>query len=167
MEWHQQYGRFCKDCEYWEGLSYPNRKNFRGIQGTCHRFPPCRFCSETSQWTKPVTMDSDGCGEFKLIARLQKDIPLQLTEQLPPVHSASKITNLAPDIDGLINVKQLSVILNVSSRRIWSMRSGGQIPLPVKIGGSVRWKTREMLDWIEQGCPPLRKWEVLKKNKKY
>jgi predicted DNA-binding transcriptional regulator AlpA len=47
------------------------------------------------------------------------------------------------------------------------MRSCGQIPLAIYLGGSVRWSKRELLDWIQEGCPPVQKWEMLKKHRKY
>lgn len=164
MEWKQQYCRYCRDCEYWDGIHCRSdrSKGFEGIQGICHRWPPSRYSSETGQWVKPVTLDSDGCGEFKLIAYAQKDEVKSKDTQTP-----SQPTALKQAEDGLLTARQVAELLNVGCRHIYRMRSSGQIPLAIKLGGSVRWNKREMLDWIQEGCPPLRKWEVLKKHRKY
>ena len=164
MKWKQQYTRYCRDCEYWEGISYMSRKSkdFKGVQGTCHRLPPSSYCSETGKWIKPITLDSDGCGEFKLIVYLQKD-----EVNRADIQTAPKPTVSEQSADGLVTAKQAADLLNVGVSHIYSMRSSGQIPLPIKLGGSVRWNKRELLDWIQEGCPPLRKWEMLKKNRKY
>lgn len=163
MEWKQQYCRYCRDCEYWDGIPYRSdrSKGFEGVQGTCHRWPPSRYSSETGQWAKPITLDSDGCGEFKLIGYLHKGEVKNKDTQPSPQPAAMQAE------DGLLTAKQVAELLNVGCSHIYTMRSCGQIPLSIKLGGSVRWNKREMLDWIQEGCPPLRKWEMLKKHRKY
>jgi excisionase family DNA binding protein len=164
MEWGQQYNRYCRDCEYWEGISSLSRKSkdFKGIQGTCHRWPPSCYRTETEQWVKPITLDSDGCGEFKLIVYLQKDEVSRVD-----IQAAHQPKNSEQREDGLLTAKQVAELLNVGRSRIYTMRSCGQIPLSIALGGSVRWNKRELLDWIQEGCPPLRKWEMLKKHRNY
>lgn len=53
----------------------------------------------------------------------------------------------------LLTVDELSELLKVSKRTIWRMRSSGQIPKPVRIGGGVRWRQSEIENWIKKGCP--------------
>jgi excisionase family DNA binding protein len=164
MEWKQQYTRYCRDCEYWDGIPHRSdrSKGFEGVQGTCHRWPPCWYRTETGQWVKPVTLDSDGCGEFKLISYLHKDKPQSADTQPPPQPTVPKQSE-----GGLLTVKQAAELLNVGRSRIYTMQSLGQIPLAIRFGSSIRWNKRELLDWIQEGCPPLRKWEMLKKHRKY
>ncbi len=57
----------------------------------------------------------------------------------------------------LIDVREVSGMLGVTPRTIWRLRDLGKMPMPVKIGGSVRWRRMEILSWIEQGCPKLRR----------
>ena len=46
------------------------------------------------------------------------------------------------------------------SRTAWYKRMAcGQVPRPVRIGGLVRWRRRELEDWIAAGCPPRSVWE--------
>jgi predicted DNA-binding transcriptional regulator AlpA len=162
VEWGQQYNRYCRDCEYWEGISNLSRKSkdFKGIQGTCHRWPPCCYQDKTGQWVKPVTLDSDGCGEFRLIIYLQKNEVNSVDIKTAYQQDSSEQRD-----DGLLNVRQVVDFLNVGVSHIHSMRSSGQIPLSIKLGSSVRWNKRELLDWIQEGCPPLQKWEVFKKHR--
>ena len=54
-----------------------------------------------------------------------------------------------------ITVDQLATMLQVSSRTVWRMRSGGQVPTPVRICGSVRWRLDDVRAWIAEGCPLL------------
>jgi predicted DNA-binding transcriptional regulator AlpA len=164
MEWKQQYTRYCRDCEYWEGI--PNRSNrskgFEGVKGTCHRWPPSCYHAETGQWVKPITFDSDGCGEFKLISYLHKDEVKSEDTQTSPQSSGFETREAE-----LLTARHVAELLNVGYSHIYSMRSLGQLPLSIKLGASVRWNKRELLDWIQEGCPPLRKWEMLKKHRKY
>ena len=89
---------------------------------------------------KPVTLDSDGCGEFKLIAYAQKDEVKAriLKHRLNQRHPSKRRTAFDGETSG--------ELLNVGCRHIYRMRSSGQIPLAIKLGGSVRWNKREMLD---------------------
>ncbi len=52
-----------------------------------------------------------------------------------------------------ITAKQLAAILSVSKRTLYRMRSAGQLPSPLRIGGVVRWRLDEIINWIEAGCP--------------
>lgn len=53
----------------------------------------------------------------------------------------------------LLTVDDLAALLKVSNRTVWRMRSAGQLPNPIRIGGGVRWRQPEIEAWIEQGCP--------------
>ena len=53
----------------------------------------------------------------------------------------------------LLTVEELSSLLGISIRTIWRRESTGDIPVPVRIGGLVRWRRAEIDNWIEAGCP--------------
>ena len=163
MEWKQQYTRYCRDCEYWDGIPHRSdrSKGFEDVKGMCHRLPPLHYLAESSQWLKPITLDSDGCGEFKLISYLHKDEVKCVETQMPPQPSSSEQREAE-----LLTVRQVAELLNVGRTRIYTMRSCGQIPLSIQLGGSIRWNKRELLDWIQEGCPPVQKWEAIKKHRK-
>ena len=65
----------------------------------------------------------------------------------------------APEHGGLMTAEEVAALLKVAVRSVWRYRSAGQLPRSVKIGSSVRWKTKEILAWIDAGCPPLHIWE--------
>jgi predicted DNA-binding transcriptional regulator AlpA len=57
------------------------------------------------------------------------------------------------NIPALITVEQLAKIVQKSVRSVWRMRSAGQVPAPVNVGGGVRWRVDDIRRWIEEGCP--------------
>lgn len=59
----------------------------------------------------------------------------------------------------LVSAVSLAKLLQVSTRTLWRLRSSGRLPKPVQVGGSLRWRTREVQDWIDAGCPRLDEWE--------
>ena len=58
-------------------------------------------------------------------------------------------------ITPLISAHELSTILGISKRTVWRLLSGKQLPAPVRIGGSVRWRRDQICNWINEGCPAI------------
>ncbi len=45
------------------------------------------------------------------------------------------------------------------SRSHWiSLHAAGRVPLPVRLGRCVRWRTAELAAWTAAGCPPRDRW---------
>jgi len=57
----------------------------------------------------------------------------------------------------LMKVQEVAERLNCSSRLIYSMKSYGRMPLPIKLGKLVRWDWDVIEKWISEGCPSLAK----------
>jgi excisionase family DNA binding protein len=53
----------------------------------------------------------------------------------------------------LITVKEVSEMLGISERTIYRLSDAGDMPSPVKLGSSVRWRRKELESWIDNGCP--------------
>jgi excisionase family DNA binding protein len=53
----------------------------------------------------------------------------------------------------LITAEEVARMMNISTRTLWRLSSAGRMPAPVRIGGNTRWRTAEVLRWIEDGCP--------------
>jgi prophage regulatory protein len=53
----------------------------------------------------------------------------------------------------LIPAAEFARLLQVSTRTLWRQLSAGQIPRPVRFGGTVRWRLEEIREWISMGCP--------------
>lgn len=53
----------------------------------------------------------------------------------------------------LITAAELADMMRISLRSLWRMRSVGQLPQPIRLGGTVRWRLAEVKEWIDLGCP--------------
>jgi predicted DNA-binding transcriptional regulator AlpA len=53
----------------------------------------------------------------------------------------------------LISVRDVALMLRISTRSVWRLYRTGKLIAPVKIGGSVRWRREELQRWIDDGCP--------------
>jgi excisionase family DNA binding protein len=53
----------------------------------------------------------------------------------------------------LVTAQDLARLLKVSTRTLWRLLSGGELPKPVRFGGTVRWRLDEIRKWIADGCP--------------
>ena len=50
-------------------------------------------------------------------------------------------------------------------RSTWySLRKAGRVPKPVRLGRRVLWRVEELREWMAAGCPPLSRWDTLKKG---
>jgi predicted DNA-binding transcriptional regulator AlpA len=52
----------------------------------------------------------------------------------------------------LLTAAQVAQLLQISLRTLWRLRSGRKVPLPVNLGASVRWRRKEVLEWVANGC---------------
>ena len=53
----------------------------------------------------------------------------------------------------LITARDFARMLAISERTLYRLKSTGELPMPVILGGSVRWRLHEIRDWILEGCP--------------
>ncbi len=56
----------------------------------------------------------------------------------------------------LLSVQGVSEMGIGSPRHIYRLSDAGRMPVPVKLGALVRWRRREIIDWINAGCPIVR-----------
>jgi len=59
----------------------------------------------------------------------------------------------------LLTAAQFACLLNLGTSTLWRLNAEGRIPLPVRIGRSIRWREREIRAWIDAGCPRREKWQ--------
>ena len=57
----------------------------------------------------------------------------------------------------LMDVKQAGQFLRLSPRAVHRLRDTGKMPVPLKLGGVVRWRKPELNAWIADAAPDVRK----------
>jgi predicted DNA-binding transcriptional regulator AlpA len=57
----------------------------------------------------------------------------------------------------LLTAAESAEMAGVAKRSWWRYVSSGRAPAPVRIGGAVRWRRSELAEWIQSGCPRVRK----------
>lgn len=61
----------------------------------------------------------------------------------------------------LITSDDAAAMLGVSRAHFYRMHKAGRIPLPVRLGGSVRWRVNELKAWIDAGMPNRQAWKLM------
>ena len=62
----------------------------------------------------------------------------------------------------LISPAGLAAMLSLSRSKVFDMRAAGQLPKPLKLGRSTRWRLADIEAWINAGCPSLEKFEKIR-----
>ena len=57
----------------------------------------------------------------------------------------------------LLTAAESAAMAGVAKRSWWRYVSSGKAPAPVRLGGAVRWRRSELAEWIQAGCPRVRK----------
>lgn len=56
----------------------------------------------------------------------------------------------------LISVRAVAALLGgCSTRHLYRLVDAGRMPPPLRLGGLVRWRRNDVLEWIAGGCPPV------------
>lgn len=58
----------------------------------------------------------------------------------------------------LIDVKAVAKLLSCSARHVYRLVDAGKMPAPVKLGVLVRWRSAELANWLDAGCPTVSEW---------
>lgn len=58
----------------------------------------------------------------------------------------------------LLTASQAAAMCGVGRSTWWKLHSAGKVPAPIKLGGATRWRSHELLEWIEVGCPSRDRW---------
>lgn len=56
----------------------------------------------------------------------------------------------------LLNVDEVAKFLTVSVRTIHRLKDAGRMPMPLRIGGCLRWELSVLEAWVADGAPNLR-----------
>lgn len=74
-------------------------------------------------------------------------------EQLSETPSCSGEQPETPaKLPDLLTIRELARALKLSPRSVWRLVRNQQLPSPIRIGGSIRWRADEITRWIDDGC---------------
>jgi excisionase family DNA binding protein len=57
----------------------------------------------------------------------------------------------------LLTARDCARLLRCSVRHIYRLTDSGAMPRPVRLGQLVRWSRRVLLEWLANGCRPVRR----------
>ncbi|MCC6486352.1 MAG: helix-turn-helix domain-containing protein [Candidatus Hydrogenedentes bacterium] len=56
----------------------------------------------------------------------------------------------------LLSVREVASMLDLCERSVYRMADAGKMPRPLKLGARSLWRRRELQDWVDAGCKPVR-----------
>ena len=65
----------------------------------------------------------------------------------------------------LLTADQTATLLGVGRSTFYRLHSSGRVPLPIRLGGSVRWRAEELRAWVREGCPARVLWHDWREQK--
>jgi excisionase family DNA binding protein len=66
--------------------------------------------------------------------------------------ASDALDTIAPE---LLTTREAAKLLGIGERTLWRHSRSGAAPAPLTIGGAVRYRRSEILDWIAAGCPRI------------
>lgn len=78
---------------------------------------------------------------------------MQSDTLIPP--RTSRRPKLRPE---LLDARGVGELLGMSPAKVWAMDAAGTLPAPIRLGGSTRWRRRELVRWCAAGCPCRQTW---------
>ncbi len=63
-----------------------------------------------------------------------------------------------PAVPLTLSATDAASFIGVSRSQWYKMDSAGETPMPIKVGGRMRWRRRELGAWVEAGCPSRAQW---------
>lgn len=64
----------------------------------------------------------------------------------------------------LIGAKQAAQQLGIGQSLFYELKSQGRLPLPIRLGRRVLWRTDELARWVQAGCPTVERWQQMKQG---
>lgn len=74
--------------------------------------------------------------------------------------AVATVTAIAAD-SVLVDANEAAAMCSMHRASWYKAVASGKTPASVRIGGMVRWRRDEILEWIAAGCPPRTKWEKI------
>lgn len=61
----------------------------------------------------------------------------------------------------LLRAEAAAKLLDISKAHFYRMHNAGKVPMPIRLGGTVRWRRAELESWIAAGMPNRSKWNTM------
>lgn len=98
------------------------------------------------------------------VSECQAAFPLARRGFAGPEHEAPEMANNSTDTTTrgarLLNIRQVADLLGCSTRKVYSLVDSRMMPRPIRLGGSIRWDSTSIEQWITDGCPAIKGAEV-------
>ena len=65
-----------------------------------------------------------------------------------------------------LTATQAAKLLGISRSQYYRMHTAGKVPEPVKLGGAVRWRRLELIEWLDAGAPSRDRWSSMRKARR-
>lgn len=75
---------------------------------------------------------------------------------MPAVGPSDPPPNVGPKVPALLRVSDVAALLAISVRCVWRLVASGDLPRPIKLGGSTRWRACDLEAFIAE-CGAERK----------
>lgn len=64
-----------------------------------------------------------------------------------------------------LSTSEAARLVGISESHFYAMKKDGRLgPEPRRLGDSVRWDRRELLDWWNAGCPARHRWQAIRQG---
>ena len=84
--------------------------------------------------------------------------------QMSEMNKATGNRQQAEQSPAVWTAKQVAAHLNISVRQVWRLNSTGRLPKPVRIGSCVRFRTRDIINYVDMRCPNREAFEANQKT---
>ncbi len=87
------------------------------------------------------------------------------TDTMTPATSVPSPSAIPEIMPLMVEAAKAARLCGISRATWYANRKAGKVPKPVRLGGRVLWRVDELQAWVTAGCPPLARWENMKKGR--
>lgn len=78
-------------------------------------------------------------------------------DHIPANEAEPSTSQSRSSLPELLTIRELAKVLKLSPRSIWRLVRNRQLPSPIRIGGSIRWRVGDVSSWINEAASPQKK----------
>lgn len=88
---------------------------------------------------------------------------LPLQSSVPALAARKRRRPLSPLV---VDARRLAKLLCCGLRTVRTLDAAGKLPAPLRIGGRVVWRLKEIRDWLAAGAPDRETWAAIRAVRK-